>query len=42
METLLKDKEVLRYLKPTDVKACFDIRPYIKNVDYIFKRVFGR
>src|SRR3989337_1213965 len=42
MQALLQDKEVSRYLKPTDVKECFDIRPYIRNVDYIFKRVFGK
>jgi len=23
------------------VDACFDLRPYLKNVDYIFKRAFA-
>ncbi|MBI5560122.1 MAG: adenylosuccinate lyase [Deltaproteobacteria bacterium] len=39
---LLKDREVKKYLKPKEIRGCFDIKPYIKNVDYIFKRVFGQ
>jgi adenylosuccinate lyase len=39
---LLKDKLVTDRLKPREVERCFDIRPYIKNVDYIFKRVFAK
>jgi adenylosuccinate lyase len=37
---LLRDKEVLEHLKPREVERCFDLKPYLKNVDYIFKRVF--
>ena len=37
---LLKDKAVTSNLKPRDIESCFDLKPYIKNVDYIFKRVF--
>jgi adenylosuccinate lyase len=37
---LLKDKKVTERLKPRDVERCFDPKPYLKNVDYIFKRVF--
>ncbi len=37
---LLKDKKVMERLKPRDVERCFDLKPYLKNVDYIFKRVF--
>ncbi|MBI5826393.1 MAG: adenylosuccinate lyase [Deltaproteobacteria bacterium] len=37
---LLDDAEVMNYLSEKEVDACFDIRPYLKNVDYIFKRAF--
>jgi adenylosuccinate lyase len=39
-ELLLKDKAVTSKLKPKDIESCFDLKPYTKNVDYIFKRVF--
>ena len=38
---LLKDKKVTARVSPKDLKACFDFKPYLKHVDYIFKRVFG-
>jgi adenylosuccinate lyase len=38
---LLKDKEVKKYLTPTEIGAIFNLTYYLKNVDYIFKRVFG-
>ncbi len=37
---LLKDPKVTSKIKPKDIEACFALEPYIKNVDYIFKRVF--
>ncbi|MBI5234147.1 MAG: adenylosuccinate lyase [Deltaproteobacteria bacterium] len=40
-ELLLEDREAMKYLKPKDVEGCFDMKPYLKHVDYIFKRVFG-
>ncbi len=39
---LLDDNEVMNYMSPKEVEACFDVRPYIKHVDYIFKRTFGK
>ncbi|MEK7841996.1 MAG: adenylosuccinate lyase [Deltaproteobacteria bacterium] len=39
-ELLLKDKEVTERLSKKDIEACFDISRHVKNVDYIFKRVF--
>jgi adenylosuccinate lyase len=39
---LLKDKEVKKYLTAKEIKDIFDLGYYLKNVDYIFKRVFGR
>ncbi len=40
---LLKaDPEVTARLKPSQLKACFDLRYHTKHVDTIFRRVFGR
>jgi len=39
---LLGDEEIAGVLTPEEIEGCFDIAPYIKNVTYIFKRVFGR
>lgn len=38
---LLKDKEVRKCLTTKEVDNIFDLDYYLKNVDYIFKRVFG-
>jgi adenylosuccinate lyase len=38
---LLKDKEVKKYLTAKEIGEIFDLKYYLKNVDYIFKRVFG-
>lgn len=38
---LLKDKDVKKHLTPKDINEIFDLRQYYKNVDYIFRRVFG-
>ncbi|MBI5235052.1 MAG: adenylosuccinate lyase [Deltaproteobacteria bacterium] len=38
---LLDDDDVMRVLTAKDVEACFDLKPYLKNVDHIFKRTFG-
>lgn len=37
---LLKDKDVVQYLSKKEVSDLFDIAYHLKNVDYIFKRVF--
>ncbi len=37
---LLEDDDVMRVLTAKDVEACFDLKPYLKNVDHIFKRTF--
>jgi len=42
LSLLLKDRKVTGRLSKKELEACFDIKPYLKNVDYIFKRVFGR
>ena len=39
---LLKDKQVRKYLSSKEINETFDLKHYFKNIDYIFKRVFGR
>lgn len=39
---LLKDKEVRKYLTEDEIKGIFDLKHYFSNIDYIFKRVFGK
>ncbi len=38
---LLKDKDVKKHLSSKEIKKIFDLKYYLKNVDYIFERVFG-
>jgi adenylosuccinate lyase len=38
---LLKDKEVKKYLTAQEISEIFDLGYYLKNIDYIFRRVFG-
>lgn len=37
---LLKDKEVRRCLTTKEIENIFDLKYYLKNIDYILKRVF--
>jgi adenylosuccinate lyase len=39
---LLKDRSVLRYLKPKEIQECLDLRHSLRHVDTIFRRVFGK
>jgi adenylosuccinate lyase len=39
---LLVDKEVRRYLTPKVMDELFSLNHYFRNVDYIFRKVFGR
>ena len=39
---LLKDKEVGKYLTEKELNGIFDLKHYFGNIDYIFKRVFGK
>ena len=38
---LLKDKEIRKYLTAQEIAEIFDLDYYLKNVDYIFQKVFG-
>jgi len=39
-ELLLKDKDVTARLSKKEIDSCFDLSHHLKNVEYIFKRVF--
>jgi len=38
---LKKDRDIKRHLSVRELNAAFDLRNHLKNVDYLFKRVFG-
>ncbi len=38
-ENLLKDKELLKILKPNQIISCFDLKYYLRNIDKIFRRI---
>ena len=38
---LKKDREVRKYLSAGELDGIFDLRYYLKNIGYIFERVFG-
>lgn len=40
-ETLKEDPEVTKYLSAEELDSLFDIHYYLRNIDYIYKRVFG-
>jgi adenylosuccinate lyase len=37
---LMEDDMVPRYLTPEEIDGCFDVRPYLRHVNYIFRRTF--
>jgi adenylosuccinate lyase len=39
---LSRDAVIKRYLTAKEIEDIFDLKYYLKNVDYIFKRVFGK
>lgn len=41
MKSLGADKDVKKYIKQSELKKLFDLKPYLRHVDYIYKRVFG-
>ncbi len=38
-DVLYRDRRVRKYLRPTEIDACFDIKYYTRYRDLIFKRV---
>lgn len=41
MDILLEDNEITKYLTESELKEIFDLNYYTRNIDYIYKRVFG-
>jgi adenylosuccinate lyase len=41
-DLVLADADIRKYLTPDEIEACFDIRPYLLKIDYIFERVLGK
>ncbi|HMK61269.1 MAG TPA: adenylosuccinate lyase [Dissulfurispiraceae bacterium] len=41
MELLLQDEDIMSYLSEGEIRAIFDLDYYLRNIDYIFGRVFG-
>ncbi|MBD3169842.1 MAG: adenylosuccinate lyase [candidate division Zixibacteria bacterium] len=41
-DVILEDPVILRYLSQEEIESIFDVGYYIRNVDRIFKRVFGK
>lgn len=40
-DLLKQDKVITKYLSNKDIEALFDMKYYTKNIDFIYKRVFG-
>jgi len=40
-ELIKNDRRIKKYLKEKEIEECFSLDYYLRNVDYIFKRVFG-
>ena len=38
-DILCRDRKVRRYLRPSDIDGCFDIKYYTRHTDRIFKKV---
>ncbi|MEW6117173.1 MAG: adenylosuccinate lyase [Nitrospirota bacterium] len=41
MKLLQKDSDIARYLSPQEIEDLFDLKYYLRNIDYIFGRVFN-
>ena len=41
MGLIKNDKRVKKYLTEEEIEECFNLDYYLRNIDYIFKRVFG-
>ncbi|HAP66995.1 MAG TPA: adenylosuccinate lyase [Nitrospinae bacterium] len=39
-ELILNDREIMKYITPASIEKAFSINHHLKNVSYIFKRVF--
>lgn len=39
---LMKDREIRKYLSVREIDDVFDLKHYLRNIDFIYKRVFGK
>ena len=39
-ELILNNREIMKYITPASIEKAFSINHHLKNVSYIFKRVF--
>ncbi len=39
---LAKDRTVRKFLSSQELNSIFDLKQYLRNIDYIYKRVFGK
>jgi adenylosuccinate lyase len=39
---LLQDRSILEHLQPKEIQECFDLSHWLRHVDTIFRRVFGK
>jgi adenylosuccinate lyase len=42
LAVLLKDRSILKHLKPREIRQCLDLSHSLRYVDAIFRRVFGK
>jgi adenylosuccinate lyase len=38
---LMNDQDILKYLTPSEIEKAFEFDYYLRNIDYIYSRVFG-
>lgn len=41
-DLLKNDKELKNYLNSKEIEECFDLKHHLRNIDYIFKRIFRK
>jgi adenylosuccinate lyase len=41
-DLIRQDPEIAKHLTPKEIDAVFDLQEYLKHVDYLFQRVFGK
>jgi adenylosuccinate lyase len=39
---LMKDREIRKYLSKSEIDEIFNLDYYLKNIDYIYSRIFGK
>jgi len=42
MDLLIADNEIKKYLTEDEIKSIFDLNYYTRNIEYIYRRVFGQ